>query len=224
MASAALKKFYTPEEYLSLDRTADSKSEYLAGRIIAMAAASREHNVIAGNLASEVRTQLEGRTQRVVYAGDMRVRVRQAGLYTYPDVTVACGGPLFQDDKMDILCNPTLIVEVLAPTTELYDRGKKFGHYRRLSSLREYVLIAQDEVFVERFLRQGEDWLLTDARSMDDVLWLASIDCYVPLAEIYARIEFPDVSPAPNPGAASRTKITTSGRPIPDVAARRDRN
>ena len=99
------------------------------------------------------------------------------------------------DDQFDTLLNPTVIVEVLSPTTESYDRGKKFGHYRRLESLKEYVLVAQDEVLVERYLRQGEDWLLTDSRSIDDTLSLTSIDCHVPLREIYARIEFPSVSP-----------------------------
>ena len=94
----------------------------------------------------------------------MRVLVSQTGLYTYPDVTVVCGEALFQEDDPSTLLNPTVIMEVLSPTTESYDRGKKFGHYRRLASLREYVLVAQDEVFVERYLRQGDIWVLTDLR------------------------------------------------------------
>ena len=111
-------------------------------------------------------------------------------------MTVVCGEALFLDDDRDTLLNPTVIVEVLSPTTESYDRRKKSGHYRRLPSLREYILVAQDEVFVERYLRQGDVWLLTDLNRMDDTLSLTSIDCHVPLREIYARIEFPDVSPA----------------------------
>ncbi len=203
MDSTTTMKLYAPEEYLSLDRTAGCKSEYLAGCIVAMPGASREHDLMAVNLASEVRRQLEGRTHRVVYTGDMRVRVREAALYAYPDVIVVCGHPLFEDDKKDILCNPTLIVKVLCPATELSDRGKRFGHYRLLSSFREYVLIHQDEVFVERFVRPGDDWVLSDVRSLDDILWLASIDCYVPLEKIYAGIEFPDV-PSAGPGMVRR--------------------
>jgi Uma2 family endonuclease len=195
MASAALKTHYTPQDYLSLERQADSKSEYLDGIIVAMAGASREHNLIAGNLAGEVRAQLKNRSCES-YTSDMRVLVSRTGLYTYPDVTVVCGEPLFLDDKRDTLLNPTVIVEVLSPTTESYDRGKKFGHYRRLESLQEYIIVAQDEVFVERYLRQGDNWILTDLRSMDDTLSLPSIDCHIPLREVYARIAFPEAPPA----------------------------
>ena len=195
MASAALKKRYTPQEYLVLERQAEFKSEYLDGIIIAMAGASREHNLITGNLSRKIGNQLEHRPCET-YTNDMRVLVSQTGLYAYPDVTVVCGEALFLDDDRDTLLNPTVIVEVLSPTTESYDRRKKSGHYRRLPSLREYILVAQDEVFVERYLRQGDVWLLTDLNRMDDTLSLTSIDCHVPLREIYARIEFPDVSPA----------------------------
>ena len=195
MASAALKERYTPQEYLALERQAEFKSEYLDGIIVAMAGGRREHNLIAINLASETRSQLKGRPCEV-FVSDMRVLVSQTGLYTYPDVVVVCGEALFLDDHRDTLLNPTVIVEVLSPMTESYDRGKKSGHYRRLPSLREYILVAQDEVFVERYLRQGDVWELTDLDHLDDTLSLVSIDCHVPLREIYARIEFPDVSPA----------------------------
>ena len=156
-----------------------------------MAGASREHNLIAANLGGEIRSQLKGRPCEI-YINDMRVLVSRSGLYTYPDLIVVCGEPRFLDDKFDTLLNPTVIVEVLSPTTESYDRGKKFGHYRRLESLKEYVLVAQDEVFVERYSRQGDIWELSDWTSMDETLSLASIDCHVPLREVYARIEFPD--------------------------------
>jgi Uma2 family endonuclease len=195
MASAALKKRYTPQEYLALERQAEFRSEYIDGSIVAMSGGSREHSLIAGNLAGEMRSQLKGRPCEV-HGSDMRVLVSQTGLYTYPDVIVVCGEPLFLDEKRDILLNPTVIVEVLSPTTESYDRGKKSGHYRTLSSLREYILVAQDEVFVERYLRHGDVWELTDFRRLDDTLSLTSIDCHVPLREIYARIVFPDASPA----------------------------
>jgi Uma2 family endonuclease len=190
MASAAEIPRFTPEQYLALERKADFKSEYYKGYITAMAGASREHNVIAGNLHGEIRSQLKGRSCEV-YASNMRVFIDRTGLYTYPDIVAVCGQRQFQDDEVDTLLNPTLIVEVLAPSTESYDRGKKFGHYRQLPSLQEYVLVSQDQVLVERYVRQGDHWLLTEFRNLDDTLRLTSIDCEIPLRENYARIEFP---------------------------------
>ncbi len=190
MASAALKTRFTPAEYLSLERKADFKSEYFDGFITAMAGASPEHNLIAVNLTGEIRSQLKNRPCRV-FMSDMRVLVNRTGLYTYPDVVAVCGEPLFQDDKRDTLVNPTMIVEVLSPSTESYDRGAKFAHYRRLETLHEYVLVAQDEMRVERYTRRGDDWLLTEFTKPGDSLRLASIDFAVPLSEIYAKITFP---------------------------------
>ncbi len=195
MASAALKLRYTPEEYLALERQAEQKSEYLGGTIFAMAGASREHNLITGNLHREIGGQLKNRPCES-YASDMRVLISQTGLYTYPDITVVCGEPLFLDEKQDTLLNPTVIVEVLSPSTAAYDRGKKFEHYRRLPSLREYILVARDEVLVERFLREGDDWHPASLRSIDDTLQLASINCNVPLREVYAKIVFPQAPSA----------------------------
>jgi Uma2 family endonuclease len=209
MASAALRKRYTPEEYLAIERAADFKSEYVDGFIIAMSGARREHNLIAGNLGGELRAQLKARPCET-YLSDMRVLVSQTGLYTYPDVTVVCGEPLFLDDTRDNLLNPMVIVEVLSPSTKSYDRGKKFEHYRRLDSLREYVLVAQDEVLVEHYLRQGDDWLPTVLRSLDDTLSLVSIDCHVSLREVYARIVFPQASPTSGQSSVTiRTMKTT---------------
>jgi len=190
MASATSVPRFTAEQYLALERNADSRSEFCNGFIIAMAGGSREHNVISGNLHGEIRSQLKGRPFEV-YISDMRVRVDSTGLFTYPDVVAVCGEPRFVDDRADTLLNPTLIVEVLSTSTESYGRGDKFMHYRRLESLREHVLVSQDKVLVERFTRQGDQWLLTEFRNRDETLQLASIDCKVALREIYARIEFP---------------------------------
>ena len=190
MASAALKTRCTAEQYLTLECKADFKSEYFDGFITAMAGASPEQNLIAVNLSGEIRSQLKNRPCRV-FASDMRVLISRTGLYTYPDVLVVCGELLFQDDKRDTLLNPTMIVEVLSPSTESYDRGDKFAHYRRLPTLREYVLVAQDKARVERFTRQGDDWLLTDLIDMNSTLRLASIGCELPLSEIYAKVELP---------------------------------
>src|SRR5271166_5473431 len=147
MASAQRIPRYTPQQYLEMERKADFKSEYCDGYITAMAGASREHNLIAGNVHGEIRSQLKARPCEV-YMSDMRLCVSPTGLYTYPDVMALCGEPLFQNDEVKTLLNPTMIVEVLSDSTESYDRGRKFGHYRRLPSLREYVLVAQDEVKV----------------------------------------------------------------------------
>ena len=127
-----------------------------------------------------------------------RVRCEASRLYTYPDVVVACGEPRFEDEELDTLLNPTVIVEVLSPSTEGYDRGRKFELYRRLESLREYVLIAQDRVHVERYTKQGEFWVLAEEQQIDRTLRLESIGCEIPLAEVYDRVRFEDAEAAPD--------------------------
>jgi Uma2 family endonuclease len=118
----------------------------------------------------------------------MRVWIEATGLYTYPDFVVVCGEPRFQDGERDTLLNPTVIAEILFPSTEAYDRGLKFSHYRRILSLREYLLISQDRMLVERYTHQGEDWLLTEMTGPDQVLRLESIGCEVVLGRIYAKV------------------------------------
>jgi Uma2 family endonuclease len=187
MATAAITKRYTPEEYLALERKAKYKSEYCNGFITAMSGASRDHNRIAGNFYRKISDQLEDGPCEA-FVNDMRVRVTPTGLYTYPDVVV-CGEAQFLDDELDTLLNPTLIVEVLSPSTEGYDRGDKFSHYRRLDSLREYLLIAQNEVMVERHVRKGKKWVVTKYQDMEETLVLESIGCAVPLRQIYKRVK-----------------------------------
>ncbi len=189
MASATRITRYTPEQYLEMERQADFKSEYDGGFITAMAGGSPEHNTIAVNLSREISLQFKNRPCRV-FVGDVRLCVSPTGLYTYPDVMAVCGRPRFHDDDANVLLNPTMIVEVLSSTTESYDRGRKFRHYQQLNSLQEYVLVAQDEVRVERFTRRGDDWVLSVFTSLDDTLRLASIDCEVALREIYDKVEF----------------------------------
>jgi Uma2 family endonuclease len=176
------------EDYLAAERRAETKSEYLDGEIFAMSGASRRHNLIVVNAAASVHSQLKGRPCET-YAGDMRVRIPVTGLYTYPDIAVVCGEPRFEDGEMDTLLNPTLVIEVLSPSTEGYDRGKKFAHYRTLESFREYVLVAQEEVRLELFTRQGDGhWLLSEASRLDETLPLASIGCELRLADVYDRV------------------------------------
>ena len=172
-----------------MERKATTKSEYLDGRMYAMSGASRAHNLIGGNIFGGLHTQLSERACEV-YINDMRVKVSPTGLYTYPDVVVVCDEPRLEDSVLDTLLNPTVLVEVLSPSTEAYDRGEKFAHYRQLDSVQEYILVSQDCVRVEHYLRQGEQWLLTEFSALDDRLYLASIECELSLREIYAKVTF----------------------------------
>ncbi len=176
------------EEYLALERQSEGKHEFLGGEVFAMGGATRRHNLIALHTAAALLSQLRGRSCEV-YMGDMRIRVDATGLYTYPDVVVVCGKPQLEGAELDTLVNPTLIVEVLSPSTEGYDRGKKFAHYRTIESLAEVVFISQERVEVERFSRQPDgDWLLHAADRLEDRLPLPAIRCELPLATIYERV------------------------------------
>ena len=187
--TTATRTLFTPEEYLAKERKALTKSEYRDGRIYAMPGASREHNLITGNTLVELHIQLRNRVCEV-YPSDMRVKVSSIGRYTYPDVVVVCDEPQFEDSHFDTLLNPTVLIEVLSPSTAAYDRGEKFASYQKLDSLCEYVLISQDNVCVEHYLRQGQDWDLTEFRSLDDVFSLVSIGCDLSLQAIYAKVQF----------------------------------
>ena len=188
MASAAAHTFLTPEEYLAFERKATTKHEYLNGQIVAMSGASFAHNFLTMNVANQLYNQLiEGECQ--VAASDMRVKVTEIDSYFYPDVVVVCGEPRAEDDTFDTLLNPVVIVEVLSPSTEVYDKGEKFEHYQQIASLKDYILISQDEVHVEHYCRQESEWLQTEFRELADVLSLLSIDCELRLQDIYRRVE-----------------------------------
>src|SRR4051812_39435033 len=159
MSSAAEKVLLTAEQYLAIERKSEVKHEFYRGEMFAMAGASRAHNLIAFNFAVALGNQLADRPCEA-YVGDMRVRIESTGLYTYPDIVVVCGEPKFLDGESDTLLNPTLIVEVLSPATENYDRSRKFAHYRSIPSLREYITIAQDRVWVERHVKRDGEWSL----------------------------------------------------------------
>ena len=188
--SQLAEQFITAADYLALERQAETKSEYLNGRIYAMSGASRNHNRITVNLTSTLHAQLK-RKPCEPFSGDMRVKVKPTGLYTYPDVVVVCGQAQFDDSQRDTLLNPTLIVEVLSDSTEAYDRGRKFEHYRKLESLMEYVLIAQHRPHVESYRRQPDQrWVLTESDGLESSLRLDAIDCELALAEIYDKVGF----------------------------------
>lgn len=178
-----------PEEYLAFERRSEEKHEYLAGEAFAMTGASREHNLIVTNVVAELRQQMKGRPCQV-YPNDMRVKVDASGLYTYPDVAVVCGEARFEDEQVDTLLNPTLIVEVLSDSTEAYDRGEKFEHYRKLPSLAEYLLIAQDRPHVEQYVRQADGhWLLAEWHGREATARLPSIDAALALVEVYDKLD-----------------------------------
>ncbi|MYC77005.1 Uma2 family endonuclease [Candidatus Poribacteria bacterium] len=188
MSSVAAHTYLTPKEYLAFERKATTKHEYLNGQIVAMSGASFAHNFLTMNVANQLYNQLIGGECQVA-TSDMRVKVTEIDSYFYPDVVVVCGEPIPEDNVFDTLLNPTLIVEVLSPSTEVYDRGEKFEHYQQIASLKDYILISQDKVHVEHYCRQGSKWMRSEFRELEDILSLLSIHCELRLQDVYRRVE-----------------------------------
>lgn len=190
--SAVPKPRYSPEEYLALERASETRHEFYRGEIFAMAGASESHNLASGNLFVAVQSALRDKPCRT-YTHDMRVFASESRDYVYPDIVVACPPIEFKDDKRDTLLNPQVVIEVLSPTTESYDRGKKFDLYRQSDSLKQYVLVAQDEPHVMSYIRQsdGVAWLLTPLEGLAAILDFPTLGISVPLSEIYRNVEFP---------------------------------
>jgi Uma2 family endonuclease len=187
--SALPKQKWTVEEYLAMEAVSDHKHEFLNGEIFDMAGASLNHNRLVASIIGILHRQLN-KTSCEVLPSDMRLKVKPTGLYSYPDVTVVCGDvQLDRQDNRNFL-NPTVIVEVLSPSTEAYDRGLKFQNYRTLESLQEYLLISQDSARIEHYVRQGEQWLFTDATRLDQTITLSSINCTLLLSEVYEKVSF----------------------------------
>ncbi len=189
MTIRAAKTLLTPDEYLLKEREAEFKSEYRDGQIVAMPGASRQHNLISGNIFGEIYIQLRNRKCEV-YVNDMRLKVSKSGLYTYPDVVVVCEEPRFEDDHIDTLLNPTVIIEVVSSSTEVYDRTNKFLSYQTLESVKEYILVSQKNVSVEQYIRQNDNWDLNVFTSLDDLLQLSSIECKLAVKAMYAKVDF----------------------------------
>lgn len=187
--STGAEKRYTVHEYLDLERASEIKHEYFDGEIFAMARGSAPHSLITTNWIGELRNSLKVRRCQV-FSSDLQV-VCPTGLRTYPDVSVVCDQPELEDKHQDTLLNPLLIVEVLSKSTEAYDRGRKFDHYRTIPSLQEYVLVAQDRIHVDHYARQETgQWLLTTFTDSDESVKLPALDCAIPLVEIYANVAF----------------------------------
>jgi Uma2 family endonuclease len=180
----------TPQEYLELDRKSEIRNEYFDGQMFAMSGATRDHIRIVTNITFELESQFLDRPCEL-YPTEMRTKVSQTGLYTYPDIAAVCVKPQFEDDHFDTLLNPQLIIEVLSDSTESYDRGRKFAHYRNIDSLREYVLVSQNECRVERFTRQDDgNWLYSETTDPEGSVELASVTCRLSLSRVYHKIDF----------------------------------
>jgi Uma2 family endonuclease len=184
---------YSVEEYLRLEAEAVEKHEYRDGEIVAMAGGSYEHSLIIANVIREVGNRLKGGPCRV-FDSNLRVRLARSTLYTYPDASVICGEAQFdpKDRNRTTVLNPRVLIEVLSPATEAYDRSEKFRGYLMLESLQEYVLVSQHTPLIETYFRRGEGtWLFTPAPGLNAVGKLRSLDIQIPLAEVYAGVEFP---------------------------------
>jgi Uma2 family endonuclease len=174
------------EQYLDLERLSEMRHEFLDGLMYAMAGESRDHSRICYNLAGITHAKLND-TNCEGFSPNMKVRTGIGDLYAYPDLMIVCGEARFHDDKGDVLLNPTVIFEVLSPSTEKYDRGEKSLRYRtQIESLQDYVLVSQDKAQVEHHHRESDGtWTSNTVSGPENVLTLGSIDCNVPLAEIY---------------------------------------
>lgn len=179
----------TVAEYLAFERTSEARHEFYAGEIFAMSGASAAHNSICWNLAVRLDPHLKSGGCRG-FVNDMRVAVESISLFTYPDLVVVCGEPRFLDANLpDTLINPALVVEVLSPSTEDYDRGRKFAHYRTLPSLRGYLLLWQDQCHAELYLRQADGrWLLSETSDPASLLELPVAGATLRLADVYEGI------------------------------------
>jgi Uma2 family endonuclease len=186
-AAPAVKKKWTPDEYLAWERSQPQKHELHDGEVFDMAGSTFELNQVVANVIAELRGALRDKPCRVC-ASDLRIKVPATGLYTYPDASVVCGSPVFEDDTLDTLLNPLLLVEVLSSSTEDYDRGTKFANYRTIPSFREYLLVASEKVLVETYTRQEDgSWILREHRA-GARFQLASVGCEIAVDELYLKV------------------------------------
>ena len=184
----------TEAGYLAVERAAEFKSEFFDGEMFAMAGGTPRHSLIATNLAAEFSNQLRA-GPFVTYNADLRIKIEATGLCTYPDLSVICGPLEFAEGTNDTVLNPTVIVEVLSDSTEAYDRGKKFEHYRHIGSLQEYLLFSQKEPPIEQFIRQPDGrWLLSEAAGLEAKVQLPALHIAISLGEVFAKVDF---GPAP---------------------------
>jgi Uma2 family endonuclease len=178
----------SPQEYLEMERQSTEKHEYYDGQIVAMAGATRRHNLINTNIVTALNIQLRKHPCEL-YASDMKVRWKNN--YVYPDVVVGCEQLLFDDGNKDVLLNPTLVIEILSPSTEGFDNGEKFSGYQQIATIKDYILVSQDKVKVRHYTRLTETlWHFVEYTTLESQLTLTSIDCRLTLADVYDKIEF----------------------------------
>lgn len=192
--SAQSIPFHTPEQYIELEENSEFKSEYLSGQIFAMAGGSPEHSAIGNNIGREMGNLLK-RGPCQVFNSDLRVTIMQTSLMTHPDVTVVCREQHRHLLDKNSSINPTVLFEVLSPTTEAYDRGEKWAHYRRLDSPQEYLLVSQNKARVEQYVRQDDSWKFMAVEGLAASLLLPSLGCSLALAEVYDKVTFEEAAP-----------------------------
>ncbi|WP_437830330.1 Uma2 family endonuclease [Sorangium sp. So ce1153] len=187
MGQPATRTGLSPEEYLALERASEQKHEYANGEIFAMSGCSREHSLLAGSVQRELGNALLERP-REVHTSDMRVKIPSTGRYVYPDASVVCGDPVFEDAEVDTLMNPNVIVEVLSDSSEAYDRGDKFAQYRSVPSITDYVLVSQKAVRIEHFQRQPDGRWLLSILGPGAQLALESIGVVIEVDRVYLKV------------------------------------
>ena len=190
MLSTTETKYYTPEEYLALEETSEDKNEYRQGEIIPMVGATTNHNQIAGNFYRRFPLTINNQDY-YTYMETVRLWLSDYSIYTYPDVMVTKGQPLYQGNSQSNVINPLIIVEVLSNSTQAYDRGDKFKFYRSLPTFQEYILIEQSSYSVERYYKQKDDqWLIDFVTGENAVLQLVSVDWQISFQDLYQRVNF----------------------------------
>jgi Uma2 family endonuclease len=190
MSLAQPSRRLTEAEYLEIERAAQFKSEFFDGEMFAMAGGTPQHSLIATNLAAEFKNGLRNNSC-TAYNTDLRIKIQATGLLTYPDLSVVCGSLQFAEGTDDTVVNPTVLAEVLSDSTEAYDRGRKFEHYRQIPTLQEYLLVSQTEPRIEQFIRRTDGrWLLSEAAGLEKKLELPSLKITIALSEVFAKVNF----------------------------------
>ena len=188
------KKVYSLEEYFKLEKSRNEKFEFWDGAVWSMSGARFFHNIIVGNMNTELDMLLREKGCRAL-PSDMRIKVPSYPPYRYPDLTALCGTPkIEQIGGIEMLVNPQLIVEVLSDSTEAFDRGDKFSYYKSIESFSEYLLVAQHRPHVTQFVKHGDGfWANFEFNDLNDLVELKSVSCSLPLVSIYRDVSFPDV-------------------------------
>ena len=189
MSTQTKSRYFSPSEYLELEEVATFRSEYHDGEIVSMTGGTAEHNQIAINLVTFLRSAIKGKNYRL-YINDMRLWIPRYREYTYPDVMLIDGTPVFEGDRRTTVINPSLIIEVLSNSTKNYDKGEKFDYYRSIPEFKEYILVEQYQPYVAQYKKTNDGWLLTEYESLDSVVNLYAIALQIPLSEIYDLVDF----------------------------------